>query len=97
MWQLRPFLEQGYFASITHAFVTSKLDYSNVFYVELTLEMTWKVGLVQNAVAQLVRRARRYEHLTTILQKLHWLPVSFHSPFRVLVLSFKALHDLGAG
>jgi len=30
---------------------------------------------VQNATARLMSGARRYEHITPVLQELHWLPV----------------------
>jgi len=32
---------------------------------------------VQNAAARLVSGARRYDHITPVLQELHWLPVDF--------------------
>ena len=37
---------------------------------------------------------RRSEHITPILQDLHWLPVPQRIEFKVLVLTFKAIHGL---
>jgi len=34
------------------------------------------------------------EHITPILQQLHWLPVCQRVQFKIAVLVYKALHDL---
>ncbi len=34
------------------------------------------------------------EHITTVLEKLHWLPVSFCVDFKILMLTYKALNNL---
>ena len=38
---------------------------------------------------------RRFENITPILSHLHWLLVCFRAQFKVLVLTYKALHGLG--
>ena len=35
--------------------------------------------------------AKKRDHVTPLLKELHWLPVSFRTDFKVLVLTFKAL------
>ena len=35
----------------------------------------------------------RHEHVTPILQELHWLPITRHVQFKVLAYTFKALHN----
>ncbi|KAF7668554.1 hypothetical protein LDENG_00004970, partial [Lucifuga dentata] len=42
----------------------------------------------------LLTRTRRRAHISPILKSLHWLPVSFHIDFKILLLVFKALHGL---
>ena len=48
---------------------------------------------VQNAAARLRTCSRKYDH---ILIKLHWLPVSERIKFKILLLTFKALHQLSS-
>ena len=45
-------------------------------------------------MAHLTTRCQKYNHIIPILDSLHWLLVKQHIVFKVLVLTFKALHDL---
>ena len=48
---------------------------------------------MQNAAARLITRSRKCDHITPILLDLHWLPVSERIKFKILLLTFKALHQ----
>ncbi len=50
--------------------------------------------IVQNAVARVLTRLRRYDHITLILQSLHWLPIKFRISYKILLLTYKALNGL---
>nr|GFC52549.1 hypothetical protein [Tanacetum cinerariifolium] len=52
--QLRPYLDRADLATVTHALVTSRLDYCNALYVGLPLKTVRKLQLVQNAAARVV-------------------------------------------
>ena len=39
-------------------------------------------------------RTRKFDHITPILASLHWLPITFRSDFKLLLLTYKALHGL---
>ncbi|XP_061471923.1 uncharacterized protein LOC133379865 [Rhineura floridana] len=93
--QLCTYLDKDKLASVVHALVTSKLDYCNVLYMGLPLRTVQKLQLVKNAAARLVTGTRWFEHVKPILAHLHWLPVYFRAQFKVLVLTYKALHSLG--
>ena len=45
------------------------------------------------AAARLITLSRKYDHITPILIELHWLPVAERIKFKILLLTFKALHD----
>ena len=36
----------------------------------------------------------KFCHITPVLHQLHWLPVSFRINFKILLLTFKAIHGL---
>ncbi|XP_058037869.1 uncharacterized protein LOC131197613 [Ahaetulla prasina] len=95
--QLRPFLDRDALCTVTHALVTSRLDYCNALYMGLPLRCTRRLQLVQNAAARVVMGAARGSHVTPLLRSLHWLPVVFRVRFKILVTTFKALHGLGPG
>ncbi|KAF7248327.1 putative uncharacterized transposon-derived protein F52C9.6 [Varanus komodoensis] len=52
--QLRPFLENDCLATVTHALVTSRLDFCNALYVGLPLKTVQILQLVQNRAARLL-------------------------------------------
>ncbi|KAF7252275.1 Succinate dehydrogenase assembly factor 3, mitochondrial [Varanus komodoensis] len=95
--QLRPYLENDCLATVTHALVTSRLDFCNAFYVGLPLKMVWILQLVQNNAVRLLTGTGRYVHMTPVLRQLHWLPIEVWAQFKVLVMTFKALNGLGSG
>ncbi|XP_054842011.1 uncharacterized protein LOC129334090 [Eublepharis macularius] len=93
--QLAPYLTPQDLVTVTHATVTSRLDYCNSFYAGLPLGVIRKLQLVQNAAAQVLTGISYQSHITPVLRQLHWLPVEFRIMFKVLVLTFKALSGLG--
>ena len=52
---------------------------------------------VQNTAARLVTCSSKYDHITPLLQQLHWLPVSYRVVFKILLLVYKARHGLCLG
>lgn len=65
------------------------------FYMGLPLKNIWKFHLVQNAVVWTVICTSKIAHGTSLLHRLHWLPLCFWVQFRVLILTFKAGIGLG--
>lgn len=51
-----------------------------------------KLQHVQNAAAKLITYTPRYDHITSLLQSLNWLPVKERVTFKIL--SFKAIQGL---
>ena len=47
-----------------------------------------------NLTAKIIFKARKYDHVTPLLMELHWLPIKVRSSFKVLILTYKALHGL---
>ena len=80
--------------TVIHAFVTSRLDYCNGLLYGLPNTELIKLRRVQNAAARLATSTRKYDHITPILRELHWLPVKFRIHFKLLLLTFKALHGM---
>ena len=53
-----------------------------------------KLQAVQNAAARLVVRVPKHCHISPILAELHWLPIKKRIDYKVLLIVFKALHNL---
>jgi hypothetical protein len=79
---------------LVHALVTCRLDNGNSLLFGLPDVLLSKLQRVQNTAARIVTRTKRYDHITPVLQRLHWLPIKQRIAFKVLTLTFKALHGL---
>ncbi len=79
---------------LVHAFMTSRLDYCNALLGGCPASSINKLQIVQNAAAGVLIRSRKYDHITPILQSLHWLPIKFHISYKILLLAYKALNNL---
>ena len=95
-----PYVRLGKYVNIS-----AKMIVRNLFM--LSLHQSWTVAIVfsmdfllhldnlqriQNAAARLVSRSKKYEHITPALPDLHWLNVKNRITFKILLITFKALH-----
>ena len=78
--------------TLMHAYVTSRVDYCNSLLFGLPNNMMRKLQSVLNTAARVVTKTRKYDSITPVLYKLHWLPVKFRVQFKLLLLVFKALN-----
>ncbi|KAF7245380.1 Chitinase domain-containing protein 1 [Varanus komodoensis] len=79
--QLRPYLKEDCLATVTHALVTSRLDFCNALYVGLPLKTVRILQMVQNRAARMLLGTGYYSHITPVLCQLHWLPIEVQAQF----------------
>ena len=70
------------------AFISCRLDYCNLLFYDITEGLMSRLQSVRNAAARLVSGARRYDHITPVLQELHWLPVRRRVDFKMATLVY---------
>ena len=92
---LRSHFDKKSFEVIVHAFVTSRLDYCNSLFSGLPSSTLRPLTLIQNFAARLIMRRGKFSSATPLLKELHWLPIPYRIRFKVLLLTYKALHSLG--
>ena len=85
-------MSQAEMEMLIHAFVSSRLDYCNSLFTCLSKSCLDRLQVVQNAAARLLTRSPKRSHVTPILIALHWLPIKFRIQFKVLVVTYRALH-----
>ena len=49
---------------------------------------------IQNCAARLTAKIKKYDHITPILNELHWLPIEKRIVFKILLFMYKVLHNL---
>ena len=80
---IRPYLTQSATAQLVSSAITSRLDYCNSILAGLPLKQISRLQRVQNNAAKLVLRKSKYDHVTPLLQELHWLPMKFQPQYKI--------------
>ena len=73
----------------------SHLDYCNSLLVRLPQYLIKRLQGVQNAAARSILRTPRSEHISSLLQNLHWLPVNRRILHKAAALSHTSLCGSG--
>ena len=73
--------------------VLSKLDYCNSLYYGINNDLLSKLQYAQNCAARLIYQRRKFDHVTDIFMKLHWLPVPMRIIYKVLTIVHKCLYQ----
>ena len=72
--------------------IKPNFTYYNFTYNDLTVGTMKKLQIAQNAAARLISGTMRHEHISGILRELHWLPATKRCQYKLLVLTYQALH-----
>ena len=91
--RIRNYLTPQAIKLVIHAFITSKLDYCNSLLYGAAKYLIQRLQHVQNAAARLLASSSRFERVTHILMHLHWLPICQRIKFKIILLTYKALHN----
>ena len=90
--RIRKFLTMESTKVLVHAFMMGCIDYCNSLLYGLPTTHINKLQRVQNAAARLICSTPRFSHVTPVLVSSHWLPVKFRIDFKILIITFKAIH-----
>lgn len=92
--KIRQFLTPRAIEQLVHSFITTRLDACNSLLYGIPDTLINQLQQIQHTAARLVSGTRKYEHITPVMKSLHWLPIRERIDFKVLLLTFKALHGL---
>ena len=91
---IRRCIDTASFKSLIGAFVFSRVDYCNSILINAPAITTRPLQSVLNSAARLVTGTTYYDHITPVLQELHWLKIDDRIRFKVGTMVFKCLHGL---
>ena len=92
--KIRQYLDSKSAQLLIHSYVTSRLDNFNSLLFGLPQYEIDRLQRIQNAAARVVALAKKFDHITPVLKELHWLPITQRINFKILLLTFKALHNM---
>ena len=73
----------------------SRIDYCNSLLVGLPQYLIKRLWRIQNAAARLILRTPRSEHISPLIQNVHWLPVNRRILHKVAALCRTSLSGSG--
>ena len=81
-------------SSAKHSSMSTRLDYCNGLLHGFPTNLVAKLQSILNTADRLVTKTRKYEHITQVMINLHWLPIQYIIPFKLLLLIYKSIHGL---
>ena len=92
--KIKKCLERDHLERLVHAVITSRLDYCNSVFMNISQNNLFILKKVQHAAARLVLGKRKRDSASQALRQLHWLNVEARVIFKILLLVFKILKGL---
>ena len=89
------FLSTDAVKTLVCSLVLSRIDYCNSLLAGLPQCLLKKIQYVQNAAAKMIFRAPKSDHVSPLLQKLHWLPISCRIEHKMSSLCYSSLSGTG--
>ena len=80
--------------ALTQATIIARLDYYNSLLYGCSDGQIKMLQRLQNMAARLICHSTRFCRITPLLFKLHWLPVKLRIKYKILLMTYKAIHGL---
>ena len=94
LYMIRKCVNKATMQTLVHAFIHSRLDYSNSLFYGVSRRSIAALQSIQNRAAKIVGGGSKFDHVTPILHELHWLTVEKRIKFKIAVLMFKCMNCL---
>ena len=69
--------------------ILSRIDYCNTLLAGLPEKQLRRVQYLINTTASLITGTKKFDHITPVLKKLHWVKVRDRVVYKILLLIFK--------
>ena len=89
---VRNLIEDETCKMLVHSLITSRMDYCYSLLYGLPKNSIARLQLLQNKSARILTKSKKSDHITPVLQSLHWLPVEKRIAFKIGCHCFKCNH-----
>jgi hypothetical protein len=95
--KIRNCISQSACEKLVHALISSRIDYGNAVLYGIPKYRLDILQRVMNIAARIVTKTLKYDHITPVLLRLHWLPVQQRIEYKVLLQAFRTYHQIAPG
>ena len=92
--RIRRYLDFPTCNNVVRSLILSRLDYGNILLMGANATDIARLQRLQNWAAKLIFLAKKRDHASPYLKKLHWLPVQQRIYFKIATYIFKCLAGL---
>ena len=92
--RVRRLLDVKHTEMLVHPVISSRLDYCNSLFYNMSKDNLNKLQKVLNAAARLISGKRKRESVKATLKELHWLPVESRILFKILLIVYKSIKGM---
>ena len=91
---IRKYLSTDHVKTLVNSIIVAKVDNGNSLLYGISSHNTGRLQKFQNSCARLIFRKSKYDHVSEILNELHWLPAEARPYFKLICYVYKCIHDL---
>ncbi len=91
---MKHIFDESTLAKIIDTLVISKINYCASVWSNTSDMNIKKIQLIQNCAARLITGLSKYDHISSTLESLNWLPMKEHFLYRDTILTFKCINGL---
>ena len=88
---IRKFIDNDAAMSVATALVGASVDYCNSLLYGTSKRNIYKLQRLQNSLARVVTCTGASEHITPVLNELHWLPTTARIQYKIALLTHKVM------
>jgi len=90
---IRPYLSKNATRRLVVSLIFSKLDYCNALLFGLSSNQLKRLQSIQNTAARLIFKKRKFDSVSPLLLKLHWLPIEKRIKYKACILVYRCLEN----
>lgn len=88
---VRTSLTKAWTEKLIHARISSRLDFCDSLLTGLPSSQIYKLQKIQNAIATILTKTPRRNHMHPVLKALHCLPITYRNDLKILTLPHNGL------
>ena len=90
----RKYLSRKVCETLVNTLITSGLDYCNHLLYGHPSRILTRLQHVQNSAIRFIHLSPRFSPSLLLLYNLHWPPIKYRTIFKILLITYKAIHSL---